>query len=429
MKKHLLILMSLVVSTTVNATIVQSFHLKDGSVINGYIESQDNEGNMILRGETATICRPDTVASITNSMDYPESNLSQEWIEWAEKNDAFDGPKSRRTLRLSDVSFKDNNHYSKVRILESGKIVKFLDLSAHTYPVKWEDIEQITVDKRKKTELSGVNVTYEMRSGVRSEGQYAGETDSNISLYLPSGEKQTFDYNDVAVQSYKGINPNQDLFEQSPLVDILRMKDKSQVRGIIIEQNYKGRYEDNFYLVNIGNNNTHTVKMSEVVERRRETNPKYNPQFDILLADGEILINRIDSVTYVNVKEKGDFLMLDSVNNHVELKRGVDKDLEIIVEYRNDARMNSEMFQLVKVSERQNPDYNQKKSSISNKKNDTPEKRYGFSYRDLVNGVIRADKFETSINNTSKVVYTVDRPGIYALYDSVKMQAVTIIVK
>ncbi len=76
---------------------------------------------------------------------------------------------------------------------------------------------------------------------------------------------------------------------------------------------------------------------------------------------------------------------------------------------------NIEMFQLVKLVF--TPAKKKQKAS------------YCFSYKDLVNSVIRANSIETSVNNTTKAEYTVPSVGDYALYDAKNKRAICVIVK
>ena len=54
---------------------------------------------------------------------------------------------------------------------------------------------------------------------------------------------------------------------------------------------------------------------------------------------------------------------------------------------------------------------------------------FGFSYKDLVTDVKRANSIETSVNKTTKAEYPVSMAGIYALYDSKAKTAIALEVK
>lgn len=439
MNKFLLsIVTSLAVFGTAKAITVQKIILKNGSELSGYIEKQDGYGKMTIHTDRATVCFSGVgVANISNEKAYNIKSLDKAWVEWAEKNDAFDGTGDNRTLILSDVSFafgysaadsiavetkrmgfeeylKDNHmRVSKVKVLESGVRTKYLELSPNSYVISWNDVVSIQSDRRPKNALTGINRIYQLKGGAIVEGQYAEETDETLSLYLPNGGKRSIRINDVVKCNFRPINPNQTLFQQAELLDVIRTKGGKEVKGVIVEQNYTNKNNElNYFLVQQESGTTQSVKVSEIVEMRREENPKYTPLFDIVLKEGEVVVNR-QPANYVNVKEVGDALVLESMNEKLTFSRDANNKTKIVVEYNNPDASNVELFKLVKIS----------KATV--KKNTV----YRFSYRDLVNNVFSPSGIETSINHTTKVEYVVAGSGQFALYDSKKNRAIPLTIK
>ena len=202
MKNWLFLLWVVSVSTTAYPISVQRIILKDGSVINGFIQKQDGNGNLTIQSEQAIICLKGNDATIFNEKKYKVQSLDKAWIEWAEKHNAFEGDKDNRTLLLCDISVKKNREIQKVRILERGVVLKYQDMTPATYSVKWEDVKAIQEEKRSQTALSGLNRTYFLKSGVEYEGQFYEETDSTLSLYLSDGIIQSFNIDDVEKYSF-----------------------------------------------------------------------------------------------------------------------------------------------------------------------------------------------------------------------------------
>ena len=56
MKRVLIIIFVQFVVSISNAIVVQRIYMKNGSVLNGYIERQDTSGNYTIRTENAEIC-------------------------------------------------------------------------------------------------------------------------------------------------------------------------------------------------------------------------------------------------------------------------------------------------------------------------------------------------------------------------------------
>lgn len=396
------------------ADIVQKIYLKNGSVLSGYIQKQDGNGNLTFHTDIAEICLKSKDATISNEKNYNIKDLGKAWIDWAEKNDEFEGVGDSRTLMLADVSSK-NKSVSRVKILERGEVVKYLEMAPNTYRIAWKDVASIKGEPRSKTALSGINRIYQLRSGMEFEGQYAEENDSVLTLYLNNRVRQSFKINDVVKCTFRPINPNQDIFAQSPLLDIVKTKSGAETKGIIIEQNYTSDKDtENYFLVQQQSGAIQSIKLSEIAETRKEENPKYDPKYDILLKEGDVVINR-QEVSLVNIKEQGDNIVFDSLSNKVVIDREANNNTKVTVEYRSANGSNLEVYQLVKVSK-----YTDKKGK---------ESYYYFSYRDLVNATVRPASLETSVNHTTKAEYIVGGQGVFALYDAKSKKAIPYTIK
>ena len=396
------------------AVIVQRIYLKDGSVLSGYIQKQENNGNLTFRSDNAEICLKSKDAAISNEKNYSVKDLSKAWIEWAEKNDEFEGVGDSRTLTLADVTSKTKS-VSRVKILERGEVVKYLEMAPNTYRIAWKDVVSIKGDPRSKTALSGINRIYQLKSGMEFEGQYAEENDSVLTLYMNNRVRQSFKINDVVKYTFRPINPNQDIFAQSPLLDIVKTKNGAETKGIIIEQNYTSDKDtENYFLVQQQSGAIQSIKLSEIAETRKEENPKYDPKFDILLKEGDVVINR-QEVVQVNIKEQDDNIVLDSLSNKVVISKDANNNTKVTVEYRSVNGSNIETYQLVRVSQ-----YTDKKGK---------ESYYYFTYRDLVNAAVRPVSLETSVNHTTKAEYIVGGQGIFALYDVKNKKAIPFTIK
>lgn len=432
MKKIILLLFIVLVSTTtIKAVIVQKVYLKNGTVLNGYIQQQDKKDNITFRSESATICVNGKNA-ITTERVYKISELDKKWIEWAENNDAFNGIGDSRTLILNEVIFNQSNEDSiavidgdksffenefktshpsvmKVKVLEKGLYIKYLELTPNTYTFNWSDVESIKADRRPKTALSGIDRVYQLQNGQEVRGQYAGEAYSTLSLYTNNGMVETFDIDNVTKYFYKPLNPNQDILEQSELIDVVRTKNNGTFRGIIVERNFADG--SNYLVIQQQTGASQMLKFADIIEYSKEENADFKPKFDVLLKEGEVLINRV-ATDSVGVIKKGSTLILNSINHKVVIPKegGTTK---IIVEYYNPKHLSSDHLILVKVD----------KSAV--KKNIV----YSFSADIFDMKKFPAQGSETSVNNTTRVEYVVDGQGVFALYDQNNKKAIPFIVE
>lgn len=394
------------------AVVVQKIYLKDGSILSGYIQKQDDNGNLTFRSDNALICLKSSDATISNEQNYNIKDLDKEWVDWAEKNEEFEGIGDNRTLYLADITTKSKS-VSKVKILERGAVVKYLEMTPNLYQIPWKNVEAIKGEKRIKTALSGINRIYLLKSGMEFEGQYAEENDSMLTLYLNNGVRQSFKIDDVVKYTFKAINPNQDIFAQSELLDIVKSKNGSETRGIIIEQNYTSNKDsENYFIVQQQSGIIQSIKLSDIVETRKEENPQYAPKFDILLKEGDVVINR-QEVQLIGVKTNENSVVLDSLSEKVVISKDPNNNTKVTIEYRNANGLNVEAYQLVRVNK-----------SLYKKKT-----YYGFSYQSLVDAPYRPINVETSINHTTKAEYIVGGQGIFAFYDAQKKTAIPFVIK
>ncbi len=434
MKKIIVLVLSVFLFFQASAVVVQKVYLKNGSVLNGYIQKQDKNDNITFRSESAIICVSGQNATTTERV-YKISDLDKKWIEWAEENDAFNGIGDSRTLTLNEVIFNHSNSYDsndsvavideqgvfenefkighpsvmKVRVLEKGLRIKYLELTPNTYNFSWDDIESIKSDKRDKTALSGIDRIYQLKNGQEVRGQYAGESYNTLSLYTNNGMVETFDIDNVVKYFYKPLNPNQDIIEQSDLVDVVRTKSNGTFRGIVVERNFAEG--SNYLIIQQQTGASQMLKFTDIVEYTKEENPEFKPKFDILLDEGEVVINRV-ATDSVGVTKKGSTLILDSVNHNVVVPKE-NGSTKIIVEYYNPKHLSSDHLILVKLD----------KSVVKKKA------VYSFSADIFDMKKFSAQGSETSVNNTTRVEYIVDGQGFFALYDQNDKKAMPFIVK
>lgn len=434
MKNVVLIIFSMIsFYCSANDTIVQSVYLKNGSVLNGYICEQDKNDNITFHSESAIICLSGQNVT-TKERVYKVNALDKEWIEWAEKNAAFEGVGDACRLALNEVilgsyidyddtlDFADDSMISfekrfrksfttvtKVKVIEKGLNIKYLELTPNTYYLNWSDIEYIKSDKRKKTALSGIDRIYLLKDGREVRGQYAGESYNTLSLYTNDGMVETFDIDNVTKYFYKAINPNQDIFEQSELVDVVRTKSNGTFRGIIVERNFVEG--SNYLIIQQQAGASQMLKFADIIEYSKEVNTKYKPKYDILLNEGEVVVNRI-ATDSVGVNKKGVMAVLDSINYNVVVPKEGYKT-KIAVEYFNPKHVSSDNLILVKVDK-----------SIVKKK-----PVYSFSTDIFVMKKFSAQRSATSVNHTTRVEYEVEGQGVFALYDPENKKAMPFIVK
>lgn len=382
-----------------NLTVV----LKDGTELTGFISRQRPGENFSFSTSKAVVLLPNKdVKSIVDN-EIQIGSLSSEWKNWAEENDAFDGTGDKRTLLLSDI-ITNSGTVNRVRILEKGAKVRYLELSPNTYSLSWDTIEVVRAERRPKLLLSGINRRYKLASGMEYEGQYIEEVPGEtMSLLRDNGVIEVFNTEEVMKDYRIKINPNQTLLEQADLIDIVQMKNGANYRGIIFERNYSesGNISSDYLLIQLDNGTTMSLNLADIVEYRKEKNPNYKPQTDIDLAENEAAVNRnvgmwlpteeISGIVTVNI---------DSLNIIVPSK----VPQTITAEFNLD-NAKAQQLKLIRVRK-----FQDKKAKNS---------YYGFTFEDMVKSALLPKTVETSVNGISKLEYVLPNGGlgIYGIYN------------
>lgn len=410
-----IILFSLFCGTIANAQIVQKLHLKNGSVLEGYIAKQKPGENLEFKSERATIYMSGSKVRSYSERQVKVSELDEKWAKWAEENDAYIGVNENRTFTFNDI-ITENGTISGVRVLEKGAKVKYIDMSPREHILNWDTIAVLSVDKRPKTLLTGIDRIYKLKDGTERKGQYVEEVPGKtLSLYTIDGVVEVCQTKDVMKYIMKGIHPTQSILEQSPLLDVVDVKNASIVRGVIIEQNYGINPNDDYLLIQREDGGTQSIKVKDVQEFQKEENKKYAPKYDILLNENELVVNRMQTNS-LEVKEEGSIIILpsDSCLAVVEKKS---PETDVIIETRLGNASQNPSLDIVKVSKWE--------KGKGRKKNTY----WGFSYEDIVKKNINPIKVETSVNATTRFEYKVKEEGLYVIYFSKEKKVIPFRIK
>lgn len=402
------------------AVVVQRFNMKNGSVYYGFIMSQNTQGNMTISVERAKVCVPGDRVQVLREYYLSADSLSKGWAEWAQQNDALVEVNGVRQLHLADVCVTDSasntaQNYKGVCLVERGYQVSFVLMSPCVFAIEWRDVLAIQTEKRKRVELSGINVSYELANGERYVGQYAGETEYSLSLYDSLGMKRTFAVDEVVRCKSEAINRNQDFFEQCSTLDRVITHDGKSFEGYIVERVYEEA--NNGMTIQLKDGSLRTIKMEEVKEMQRfENKERYKPIMDFLVAKDDFFISR-QQCQWTLMEEEGNTL---GVEASVFKKACVSLDSAQVAEAGQFClECNAMTFkalpklQLIKLQRTEG----RKMVNLQ------------FTYKDLAINALRPIGAETSVNGTVKVTYKVVQPGFYALYNSESRKALFVYIK
>lgn len=390
--------------------------LKNGTELEGYFSTQHPGKDFTFTTSKATVYLPSNQIKSINDTEIEFSSLPALWQKWAEANDAVSESGSGRMVTLSDIA-TDEGTIKRVRVLEKGAMVKYLELDNNSYLLKWDTLSVVKCGLRPKWTLTGINRKYKLKSGVEYVGQYVGEVPGEtLRLACDNGVVEVINVLDVVKDSRVKVNPNQTLSEQSDLRDIIKLKNGATYRGIILERNYFGfddldstslsakKIDDiqrDYLLIQLDDNSTMSVNLSDVEEYRKEPNPDFRPLTDVLLKEGEFMVNR-QSVRVLTATESEYAVVIptDSVTLSVNLKG---ERTVISVETRLTRPSDSFRYKMIKANK-----YYDKKSKTD---------LFGFTYEKLAKKSIMPVAVETSVNKTTRLDYELTEKGVYVFFD------------
>lgn len=381
-----------------NITVV----LKDGTELTGYISRQKPGEDFTFASSKAIVTLPSKdVKSIVDN-DMKLKSLSPQWIEWAEENDAYRGAGDNKSLVLSDI-ITEKGSINRVRILEKGAKVRYLELTPNSYTLNWDTIQVVKAEKRPRLLLSGMNRKYRLSSGMEYEGQYIEEVPGETtSLLCDNGVVEVIKTDDIRKDCRIIMNPNQTLFEQSDLIDIVKLKDNTSYRGVIIERNFSDNdVKKDFLVIKLSNGDTRTLNLDDIVEYCKEPNPDYRPETDIELSDNEAAVNRnIGKLT--PTKDVAGIISVDIDSVKIAVSPAI--PLNICAEFNLD-NAKAQQLKLVKI-----------RKFLNKKKKET---YFGFTYEDMVKKAVIPQSVKTSVNGISKVDFVLPSgaAGIFGVYD------------
>lgn len=441
-------------SAVVSAKSYEKVILKSGTILEGYISVQHPGKDLIFSSEKAIVCIPSNKIQTITNHEWNLSSLSKEWKQWADENQiAVKIVNGNRYLVLSDIelidrlktkndtvavddstmSISDMNlsapdstlHASekptidilngdiipqKVFIIEKGVVIKYLDFTPNLYTLKWSDVRMIERERRSNTELSGLIDVITLRSGEEYKGQVIGQIPGEqIRLLKNDGIIEVIDPMQIASQKKIALNPEQDLFEQAPLLDIVYTKQGDMLKGIIVEQNYGSDKVKSYLRIEDKSGNIQRKNNDLIIEMNKEKNPSFNPIDDVVIKDNEILANR-KSTTFAVIKENGNILIVDTASKATVLKADSIGNKLIVETIDSQSNRNIILLKLTKLFI--------KGSGLCDI----------FSYEDLLTKGIHSNKTSVSVNKTLKMEYPIST-GNYILYKPNEKKAILLFIK
>lgn len=382
--------------------------LKDGTELTGYISRQKPGEDITFTSAKALVNLPAGDVLYISDTDIPENQLSEEWKKWAVDNDAYRGTGNNRKLTLSDISLaKNGGTVRRVRVLGRGTQVRYLDLGEGSREVNWDSIAYIRADRRPRLMLSGIDRRYMLKNNNVYQGQYVYEVPGKtITLLDADGMEYMVNSYDIVQDDRIKVNPDQSIYEQSELVDIVKLNNGSRERGIITERRY---YPENdtrnrsYLVMQRKDGSSPHIYLDEIDTYYKDRNQDYNAIVDIELEPNQVaFFDYVDMPGKVQeLKEYDDFMSVDVDTAWVKLPQTNPQELTVRLRMDNVRASQLKLLPLANYSLAKN---------LSS---------YGFTYKDLATKVIAPESISTNVNGITSIEYLLPagKVGYYGLYD------------
>lgn len=305
--KFIIFLLFFVVTSFSNvfAQIIEQIHLKNGTVIEGYIIEQ-KPGDYILIQSKNSIVIVDS-DSLKNSFikNVVIDSLSDKWKEYLKNNDKLLTSKNVKQLEFSTLCF-ENSRYENVYILEKGAFIKFLNLDDNQHTCKWDEIHSIVKCKKPINLLSGMKDVLILHDNSKIVGNIIEQIpERSLKIFTDKGEVITFNFSQIKQIKTEKLCENMDLWSQIQLLDKINIKgENTELLGFISSRTLGKElifeYEDG---------GIRKIPLDEIILYKKILNDKYKELYDKPMEIGDAFLND-KKVSFVNLTPHDEYLLL-----------------------------------------------------------------------------------------------------------------------
>lgn len=420
--KHLCLAVAILATTAISAQ-NQTITLKDGTVYEGFISRQDFKsgiGNITYSKVTKQIPVEQIRGRRTEKREL--STLSKEWQTWAEENHKIEtSGRDKKYLSLTNMTVLgvSKDWY----ILVSGsKVVTALTLTEGTDSFRMSDIQSIIKPERDETLLADMDDIIQT-DAMTITGVVLEQKPGKLYTIWNKDDKtvHSIDYSEVRSIGKGRLNPDYRMWSQTPFLERLILKKGQTATGLIIENTISPSISFLFAEKSDKGESIRQYSLEEVTGVERFRNDEYTPVYDIVLGENESRVNR-DSIlveapigtVYTRDSSKVFYLEPDQteaiaavLGPEVTIETSIAGISEVFVA-KAVVTKNVPMSYL-------KPDTSDAGKKAKKKKDEEKVDIQTFTYATLFESEIETE-VSTSINGTTKIVFTLPEPGLYYVY-------------
>lgn len=411
----------------------QIITLKDGTVYEGFISGQNyttGRCEISYSRMTKTIPTEDVFGKRIEKRAF--QSLSAEWQNWAVENNKVEIIGNEKYLSLATMTIKNQQSRDYYILVSGTKYLSVFTISNGTETCKTSDIQSIRKEERDKALLTDIddilqtdNATY---TGVLLE-QIPGES---FTIWNKSDNSvHMVDYADVRSVGKSRFNQDYSIWKQTPWLDRIHLRNRTTGDGLVIENGFSKDMNILFAEKSGDGMDTRQYRFADVVSIERIKNPDYQPLYDVVLSEGESRINRDSTISEVETimllnQDSIKFFVIDPDKFNLVAQVG---SAEVTVETNISGVADVYIAKAMKLKNiplsligKQSEDDDQSSAKKTKKFKKSKQQEpvnlidlYAYTYSTLFESEIDADT-STSINGTTKIVFTLPDTGIYFVY-------------
>ena len=381
-------LMLFQVSMYAQAQVFEQIHLKDGSVLEGYICEQVPGKSLSVQTARATLTAAGDSLLSSRERQVMVADLPSEWKTWVMAQ-----PTSMDRVALTDLKFT-NTEFKDVLVLENSPEVKFLSLAEKVYTFPWSKVAKTVKQPRENGVVSGIEDVVTLKDGTEYIGQIMEQVPGKtLKIALSDSNSTTVNSSLVATLESQPILGELTVIEQTPLLDRIYIEDEEKPVDGFITKRTMG--QDLTIMTLDGE--TEIIPLSSVERYSKYRNPGYKVVSDRPLAKGEVVLNGGEKgAWFAPLKSQNGYFILDEAS--AVARPGDEITVEANLENPSGA------IYLIKAYRMEIPLAGKKRTAS----------RDVFTYQDLVELAMPIERTTTPLGNT-KVTFKVPETGDYVL--------------
>ncbi len=148
MRFCIVIMTAVITAVNVPAQVFEQIHLRDGSVLEGYICEQVPGKSLSVQTARATLTAAGDSLQSSRERQVMVADLPSEWKTWVMAQPASMDRVALTELKFTNIEFKD------VLVLENGPEVRFLSLAEKVYTFPWSKVAKTVKQPRENGVIS-----------------------------------------------------------------------------------------------------------------------------------------------------------------------------------------------------------------------------------------------------------------------------------